>query len=360
MNKKINLRNLILILPATFLLISATNNNFEEGELFCDEKVFNNLNYFRIFDEISSIKKASNYYETKYKFEFSTINTNYYLLFTYLNNENNEVIYNKEININDYITANNRIYQFDIKIPLKSLNNNIKFNLSINIPLFHYKFNISYYLTNSFNKIKLNTEDENRIYVKHELTNNSSKNYYFVFDLSNFVKNTKDIFYYDKFYFSSRYIKASYKNLTNGYLYIKDPINYYLNVSTALDILDITKRYIPLSFINEKDDQFLITYRNNLFYNPLTYKMYSVYNNNLLACEDAIYVPLKYYALYNKMYIGVEIVNYYNGLFNLFFEFEISFLNNFLKNEVGIIKNINQITNLDFLEDVYIWWTLYF
>lgn len=360
MGKKLNLTNMMLILPVTFLLISAANSNVDQGQLYCDEEVFNNLNYFKIFDESSSLINSSNYYEAKYKFEFSTINTSYNLLFSYLNNENSEVIYNKEININDYITSNNRIYEFDVKIPLSDLSDFMKFNLVINVPLFHYKFDISYYLTNKINKIKLNTKNENRIYVKHELNDTSSKNYYFIFDLTNFVKNSKDIFYYDKFYFSSRYIKASYKNLTNGYLFIKDPINYYFNVSSVLDISDTSKRYIPLSFINDNEDNFLITYRNNLFYNPLTYKMYNIYNNNLFPCEDAIYVPLKYYSIYNKMTIGLEFNNYYNGLFNLFFEFEISFLDNFLKNEVQITKYFNQVTNFDFLEDIYLWWMLYF
>ena len=354
MENKLNLTNIMLLLPATFLLISSTSSNIEQSQLFYEEETFNNLNYFKIYDTSSKIEKSSNYYEVKYKFEFATINTSYRLLFTYLDGDNNEVIYDKEININDYITSTNKIYELDVKIPLTSLNDFIKFNLVINIPLFHYKFNISYFLTNKINKIELNTSKENRIYVKHELNNTTSKNYYFVFDLTNFVKNTKNIFYYDKFYFSSRVLKASYKDLKNGYLYIKDPINYYANVSSALDILDTSKRYIPLNFINHEDDFYSIEYRNNLFYNPLTYKMYSSYQNNLLPCENVIYVPLKYYSLYSKMTIGLEFNNYYGGLFNLYFEFEISFLENFLKNEVEITKDFNQVTNFDALEDIYI------
>ena len=88
--------------------------------------------------------------------------------------------------------------------------------------------------------------------------------------------------------------------------------------------------------------------------------MYSSYQNNLLPCENVIYVPLKYYSLYNKMTIGLEFNNYYGGLFNLYFEFEISFLENFLKNEVEITKDFNQVTNFDALEDIYIWWMRYF
>ena len=56
----------------------------------------------------------------------------------------------------------------------------------------------------------------------------------------------------------------------------------------------------------------------------------------------------------------IHINNYYGGLFNLYFEFEISFLENFLKNEVEITKDFNQVTNFDALEDIYIWWMRYF
>ena len=128
MGKKLNLANIMLLLPATFLLISSASSNIEQSQLFYEEETFNNLNYFKIYDTSSKIEKSSNYYEVKYKFEFATINTSYRLLFTYLDGDNNEVIYDKEINVNDYITSTNKIYELDVKIPLTSLNDFIKFN----------------------------------------------------------------------------------------------------------------------------------------------------------------------------------------------------------------------------------------
>ena len=100
MGKKLNLANIMLLLPATFLLISSASSNIEQSQLFYEEETFNNLNYFKIYDTSSKIEKSSNYYEVKYKFEFATINTSYRLLFTYLDGDNNEIIYDKEININ--------------------------------------------------------------------------------------------------------------------------------------------------------------------------------------------------------------------------------------------------------------------
>ena len=111
MEKKLNLANIMLLLPATFLLISSASSNIEQSQLFYEEETFNNLNYLKIYDTSSKIEKSSNYYEVKYKFEFATINTSYRLLFTYLDGDNNEVIYDKEININDYITSTNKIYE---------------------------------------------------------------------------------------------------------------------------------------------------------------------------------------------------------------------------------------------------------
>ena len=131
MEKKLNLANIMLLLPATFLLISSASSNIEQSQLFYEEETFNNLNYFKIYDTSSKIEKSSNYYEVKYKFEFATINTSYRLLFTYLDGDNNEVIYDKEININDYITSTNKIYELDVKIPLTSLNDFIKFNFTL-------------------------------------------------------------------------------------------------------------------------------------------------------------------------------------------------------------------------------------
>ena len=68
MGKKLNLANIMLLLPATFLLISAASSNIEQSQLFYEEETFNNLNYFKIYDTSSKIEKSSNYYEVKYKF----------------------------------------------------------------------------------------------------------------------------------------------------------------------------------------------------------------------------------------------------------------------------------------------------
>ena len=43
MGKKLNLANIMLLLPATFLLISSASSNIEQSQLFYEEETFNNL-----------------------------------------------------------------------------------------------------------------------------------------------------------------------------------------------------------------------------------------------------------------------------------------------------------------------------
>lgn len=56
MEKKLNLTNIMLLLPATFLLISSASSNIEQSQLFYEEETFNNLNYFKIYDTSSKIE----------------------------------------------------------------------------------------------------------------------------------------------------------------------------------------------------------------------------------------------------------------------------------------------------------------
>lgn len=316
------------------------------------ETRYDNLNYFTIKNQSYEVKENQENYYTFFYFTFKTLNTKYYISFSYMNSKNEEVYYINNRYVNNYLSPSNMNYNISINIPFNKMADIIRFNLEINVPLFHHKRSVTYYLTNFTNKINLSNRVDTKLFMKYEISNTSIKNYYYDFSYFFFIQDIKDIFYYDKFSFVDRYIYCTRGNLFNGYLYIKDPINAFKAIGKSLNNKDVTLKYIPMKLSLQNNYFYGLSFKNTPYFNPVSNRMYPLLEDGYKICDSAIYMPIKYYSKYKKSKVGVQFSFTHLVTFTIYFEFEVTFQEHYLKNESNVHKDYNLVTPNDTLEDI--------
>lgn len=322
-----------------------------------DEPQQINSSQFTIYDSEMVVNKSEGYFsgDIEIKTEFSNIT--YYFGLYYLDSDNNEILYNdKEVS---YFGLNffEDTYIYSFKIPFSTLPQHASLTFKVSSTVLAFTYKIKFYISNPSKKIILDNKQNNRIYTSVSFKENSIHNPYFIMNPSYLIKDNTDVFYYDKYDFATLYIQSGGGAINNSYLYIYDNFNHFSSIGEVMDILDGRKKYIRLAFrrLNgSKQNHSFYFYEMN-YVNPVTNIMYKNYVDGFLENQTALYMPLKYYEFYKNVTVGIEINNYYSGRYNLLFEFEISFLPNFRKDEVVINKGNEKVSDDDFLNEVKIW-----
>lgn len=335
--------NKFLVLFNVSLFPLLLNNSYKTTNVLLEEKVeFNNYNYFNIDKTILEFTNNNDYFIGEIPLKFSTSNSKFYLSLTYKNIHNEEVLFDKELDMKNYINPLKLDYNFKFSILKKEINSNSNFTFKVKAPLLHHTFDFKFNLLNNYHKYGLKNNRENKILVKTTLYNNYAIYSYLLINPTPFIRNIDNIFYYHKFNFDDRFIRSNALVINNAYLYIIDPLNQFKYISKTLDSKNLNKKYIEVEFKNI-DSNFYFNFKKQFYYDPVTNLMYEEYKNNLLLVNNDLYMPIKYYEEYKNTKLGIEFINFYNGMFNFYFEFEISLLNNYLKNEVTISKTIEKV-----------------
>lgn len=334
--------------------VGATTIETQLPLLYEETKYSTSPGGFKFSSNSFQFSSNSSYFSGSFKLTVGAKTSIYYVSLFYFDKSNVEKLY-KEVNTRTALANTSSYdYTYTYKIPLSSLQDNAKFRVNINCKQFYYQFNYSFTLNNPSRKHLLTNSSANKVYLKTIITETYARNFYIAIQNSGFLKNIKDIYYYDKFTVGGRSIVNSYESISKAYLYIYDPLNCFDDIGIILDSSNLNKKYIELAFLISSKT-FTFYFYNTYFVNRITNEMFLTKKDNYIETDGELFMPLKYYEEYKKLKLGMQFNFIYNRIsYTFYFEFDVNFLENYLKDEVIIDKDLKIINEDDFLKEVNI------
>lgn len=292
--------------------------------------------YFTINSFVVTAPTNSTKVEFTIPVEFNVFNPQYVARLYYIGSDNTERLY-LEDNAKAKITLYDKYYEYPVSLDIGD-NEYYIFNFEIQPFVGVIKQVLSFRL--DFPSQYVNLGERERIYYRYEcMTTVGRHNYYQARPVS-FIDCEKDIYYYHKFSFKDFIFSYSTKlaSLGTPYLYIYDTSTRFLNALNTLSGMATSLKFLELEFIyNGVTTDYTLKAKDQLYYSLTTNIMYKTNEEGVYGeVDDAIHMPRKYYDEYKTVTLGLYIEGFSSYGYNLYYEFEVNFEENYIQ-DVGVI-----------------------
>ena len=336
-------------------LYSNSTGVFESNR---DDIKIDNNSYFSIGDINMSFKQRTSFLTSPFTIQFAQnywnpdmdINVSY-------NNKNYSDIYiYRHFNPVNKIDHDFGAFFGELKIPYIMIGDSVTIKVSVILlnPRIETKF--SFQLTNPNRVISIHSEPK-KIYTSFIKSVNSDLgyNYYKAFKVNEI--GTQNMYYYSHFD-----VNKQLSVYTNDFYSIKDAMLYVYDINTTLfnnltfEMPGYGSFYRFFNLLARQDLQtgnYSFTFGKDYYFDPVTNLMSLEKTPDNLLTNSNLYFPINNYSDFKNTRVGLILeckVN--NIIFTLRHDFNLSFQENYYKDEVVVYKEIKKTTRDENMEEI--------